>query len=50
MSRMAGQVWFLPANQQGEGCAKQPETYPAPAKPSMSHGNPRTTLPLQSNV
>ena len=36
--RMAGEVWFPPANQQGEGCAKQPETYPAQRKGGMSHG------------
>ena len=30
--RMAGQVWFPPANQMGEGCAKSPEKYPAPPK------------------
>ena len=48
--RMAGEVWFPPANQMGEGCAKTPETYPAPVKPAMSHGNPRTTLPLQPRV
>jgi len=42
--RMAGQVWFPPANQMGQGCAKQPEKYPAPAKPTMSHGDPRTSL------
>jgi len=44
--RKAGQVWFSSANMQGQGCAKKPETYPAPVKPSMSHGNPRTTLPF----
>lgn len=43
-TRMAGQVWFPPANQIGEGCSKRPEQYPAQPKPSMSHGNPRTTL------
>ena len=48
--RMAGEVWFPPANQMGEGCAKTPETYPAPVKPAMSHGNPRTTLPLQPSA
>ena len=42
--RMAGQTWFPPANQQGEGCAKKPEKYPAPIKPTMSHGNPQTTI------
>ena len=36
--RMAGQVWFPPANQMGEGCAKQPETYPAKPRGGMSHG------------
>ena len=34
--RMAGQVWFPPANQQGAGCARQPEDkYPAQPKPTM---------------
>ena len=42
--RMAGQVWFPPANQMGQGCAKKPEVYPAPVKPTMSHGNPQSTL------
>ena len=42
--RMAGQVWLPPANQMGQGCATKPEQYPAPVKPTMSHGNPRTTL------
>ena len=27
--RMAGQVWFPPANQMGQGCATKPENYPA---------------------
>ena len=36
--RMAGQVWFPPANQMGEGCAKSPEKYPAQPKGGMSHG------------
>jgi len=44
--RMAGEVWLPPANQMGKGCAKEPETYPAPAKPAMSHGDPKKTLPL----
>lgn len=39
IDRMAGQVWFKPANQQGEGCAKKPEVYPAPPKQAMSHGD-----------
>ena len=26
--RMAGQVWFPPANQMGQGCATKPENYP----------------------
>ena len=39
--RMAGQAWFPPANQMGQGCATKPETYPAPVKPTMSHGDPR---------
>ena len=43
--RMAGQAWFPPANQMGEGCAKGPEKrYPAPVKPTMSHGDPRKTI------
>ena len=36
--RMAGQVWFPPANQMGEGCARGPETYPAKPRGGMSHG------------
>ena len=36
--RMAGQAWFPPANQQGEGCAKKPETYPAKPRGGISHG------------
>ena len=44
--RLAGQVWFPPANQQGQGCARKPERYPPPVKHSMSHGNPRTTVPF----
>jgi len=42
--RKAGAVWFPPANQFGEGCATKPETYPPRVKPTMSHGNPQTTL------
>ena len=42
--RKAGQVWFPPANQMGQGCTKKPETYPAPVKPTMSHGDPSKTL------
>ena len=45
--RMAGQVWFLPANQMGQGCAQKPETYPAPAKPAMSHGDPKKYLGMK---
>jgi len=30
----------------GQGCATKPEDYPAPVKPTMSHGNPRTILSL----
>ena len=45
--RMAGQVWFPPANQMGEGCAKQPEQYPAMPKQGMSHGDPSRQLPLR---
>lgn len=44
--RLATQVWLPPANLQGQGCAKKPENYPPSVKPSMSHGNPRTTLPF----
>jgi|TARA_R100001443_G_scaffold744_14_gene3024 hypothetical protein len=33
--RMAGQAWFPPANQQGEGCARKPEVYPAQPKPTI---------------
>ena len=36
--RKAGEVWFPPANQMGQGCAKQPEKYPAQPKGGMSHG------------
>lgn len=47
-TRMAGDVMpagFLPkADLIGEGCAKEPENYPAPIKPTMSSGNQRTTL------
>ena len=42
--RMAGQVWFPPANQMGQGCAKKPEQYPALVKPTMSHGDPTKTI------
>ena len=45
--RMAGQVWFPPANQMGQGCAKEPEKYPAPVKPTMSHGDPRKTIGMK---
>ena len=45
--RMAGQVWFPAANQQGEGCAKEPERYPAQPKPAMSHGDTSRQLPLR---
>ena len=45
--RMAGQCWFPPANQIGEGCAKKPEDYPPPIKPTMSHGDPEKYLPLK---
>ena len=38
--RMAGQVWFPPADQMGEGCAKQPPQYPAKPKGGISHGPP----------
>ena len=44
--RMAGQCWFPPANQIGEGCARKPEDYPPPVKPTMSHGDPKKYLPL----
>ena len=37
LMRMAGQVWFPPANQMGEGC-QSPEKYPAQPKGGMSHG------------
>ena len=33
--RMAGQVWFPPAKQIGEGCATGPQKYPAQPKPTM---------------
>ena len=33
--RMAGQTWFPPANQQGAGCARGPEDYPAKPKPTI---------------
>ena len=43
--RMAGQTWFPPVNEGKEfGCNTKPETYPPRVKPTMSHGNPRTTL------
>lgn len=42
--RYAGAVWFPPANQMGQGCATKPEKYPPRVKPTMSHGNPLTTL------
>ena len=45
--RLAGQVWFLPANLQGAGCAKQPETYPAQPKQAMSHGDQRKQIPFR---
>ena len=40
--RKAGEVWFPPANQIGEGCARKPEDYPPPVKPTMY--NTRETL------
>jgi len=47
-TRMAGDqmpAGFLPkANLIGKGCAKEPENYPPPIKPTMSNGDPRTTL------
>ena len=36
--RMAGQVWFPPANQMGQGCATKPPEYPAPRRGGMSNG------------
>ena len=45
--RKAGEVWFPPANQMGQGCAKQPEKYPAPVKPTMSHGDPLKTIGMK---
>ena len=36
--RMAGQVWFPPANQMGEGCATKPPAYPPQPRGGMSHG------------
>ena len=43
--RLAGDVWLPPANQMGQGCEKKPvDQYPAPVKPSMSHGDRRTAL------
>jgi len=38
MLRKAGQVWLPPATNSGEGCATQPETYPAKPRGGMSHG------------
>ena len=45
--RMAGQVWFPPANQMGQGCAKKPEQYPAQPKGGMSHGDRTKTIGMQ---
>ena len=47
--RMAGEQMppgFLPkAYLIGEGCETKPvDTYPAPVKPTMSHGDPKITL------
>ena len=36
--RMAGAVWFPPANQMGEGCATKPPAYPPRPRGGMSHG------------
>ena len=45
--RMAGQAFLPPANQQGEGCAKKPERYPAQPKQGMSHGDPKQYLGMK---
>ena len=36
--RLAGKIWLPPANQMGEGCATEPQKYPAKPKGGMSHG------------
>ena len=45
--RMAGQAWFPPANQMGQGCAKKPEQYPAQPKGGMSHGDKTKTIGMK---
>ena len=47
LMRMAGQVWFPPANQMGQGCAKKPEQYPAKPQGGMSHGDPTKILGMR---
>ena len=45
--RKAGEVWFDSAQQQGCGCSKEPEKYPAQPKGGMSHGSKKTMLPMR---